>query len=224
MILCLVGAVRGEIAKTYQRIQSHNLPIDWLLCTGSFGTWPDPAKIDRATKNREGAGDFARYYLQGPENRLQTLYISGAHEDHNWLQHRKEIGQMEVLSNVHWLANGYRTTIGDADSILRVTGFGKVFSQATFNGQRTSKSKRHYTRSEFEKACSSGPTDILMLHENPGNEWTRRLIFATRPKIIIHSYYMEKMPYLFMDTPTLALEPGGYYFVKYSAEEGFKLF
>jgi hypothetical protein len=130
---------------------------------------------------------------------------------------------MEVLSNTHWLANGYRTMIGGHEEQLRVTGFGKVYSERTFQGQYTSKSKRHYTRTEFEKACSSGPTDVLMLHEAPGNDVTRRLIFATRPKIIIHSYYKEKEPYLFMDTPTLALAPGQYIFVEYKEEFGFKI-
>lgn len=194
-----------------------------MLCTGSFGTWPDPAKVDRPTRKREGAGDFARYYIQGPENRLQTLYVSGVHEDHDWLKNRLHMGNMEVLSNVHWLANGFKTIIGDHEEQLRITGFGKVYSEATFNGKVTSKSKRHYTRSEFEKACSSGPTDILMLHEAPDNEWTRRLVFATRPKIIVHSYYKEKLPYMFMETPTLALAPRQYVFLTYSSEVGFRL-
>jgi len=222
MIVCVTGAIKGKIEKTLQTIQSQNIPVDWLLCTGSFGTWPDPEKLDRPTRKKEGSGDFARWYVQGPENRLQTLYISGVHEDHDWLKNRQQIGHMEVLSNIHWLANGYKTVIGDHETQLRVTGFGKVYSEATFNGQFTNKSKRHYTRQEFEKACSSGPTDILLMYEAPGNEWSRRLVFATRPKIIVHSYYQEKEPYLFMNTPTLALDPGRYLFLQ-CLEDEFRL-
>lgn len=223
MILCLTGAIRGQILKTYQRIQSHNLPIDWLLCPGSFGVWPDPAKIDRPTRQREGAGDFARMYLQGPEIRLQTLFVSGVHEDHTWLKNRLETGNMEVISNIHWLANGNRTVIGGIDETLRVTGLGKVFSQTTFEGRYTAKSKRHYTQTEFQRACSSGPTDVLLLHEAPGNEQSRKIIFATRPKIIIHSFFKEQEPYLMLDTPVIAMAPGKDIFMKYTAEEGFKI-
>jgi len=218
-----VGPVKGRIEATLKHIQSHNIPVDWLICTGSFGVWPDPAKLDRATRQREGSGDFARWYVQGPENRLQTLFVSGVHEDHDWLRDRLQIGNMEVLSNIHWLANGYKTVIGDADVQVRVTGFGKVFSASTFSGRYSGKSKRHYTRKEFERACSSGPTDILLLHEPPGNEWTRRLVFATRPKIIVHSYYKQVEPYMFMGIPTLAMSDGEYIFMKYTEELGFKL-
>ena len=223
MIISVVGPVLGRIEEALKGIQRHRIPIDWLLCTGSFGVWPDHAKLDRATRQREGSGDFARWYLQGPENRLQTLFVSGVHEDHDWLKNRLQIGNMEVLSNIHWLANGYKTIIGDHETQLRVTGFGKVYSESTFNGQFTNKSKRHYTRQEFEKACSSGPTDILMLHEPPGNEWTRRLIFATRPKIIVHSGRKVQEPYVFMDTPTLSLSQGEYQFLEYTEEGGFRL-
>jgi len=49
------------------------------------------------------------------------------------------------------------------------------------------RSIRHYTRQEFEKACSSGPTDILLFHEKPTNKITHQIIFATQPKLIVYS-------------------------------------
>jgi hypothetical protein len=132
---------------------------------------------------------------------------------------------METLNNVHWLANGNRTTVGDMDHVVRVTGFGKVYSKNTFEGRYSKRSKRHYTRAEFEKACSSGPTDILMLHEPPENEWTRRLIFAVRPALIIHSNHTTiGAPYECMGIPTVSLSAGEFRRVKYTKVSGFKVF
>jgi hypothetical protein len=150
--------------------------------------------------------------------------VEGIHEDHQWLADRLSTGNLEVLSNIHLLSNGYRTTIGDADNTVRVTGLGKVYSEATFNGNYNSKSKRHYTRSEFERTCSSGPTEILLLHEPPGNEATRKIIFATRPKIIFCSYYKEKSPYILMNTPVIPVAPGQDIFITYDSKNGFDLF
>ena len=67
-----------------------------------------------------------------------------------------------------------------------MTGFGKVYSEATFNNQWSKKSKRHFNRVEFERACSAGPTDILLLHESPFIVPTKRIIFATRPTIVVY--------------------------------------
>jgi hypothetical protein len=160
--------------------------------------------------------------VSGWQAPIQSLFISGVHEDHNWLKHRLEIGNLETLNNVHWLANGYKTVIGDLDDQLRVTGFGKAYSENTFNGRTSKKSKRHYSRGEFEKACSSGPTDILLLHEPPKNEYIRRLIFAVRPKLICHSSFLDTEPYTIMGTPTIAVKKDERRVIEFTKDIGFQ--
>jgi len=185
MKLLLAGEIDGEIVNFYDKIKIH--APEWVLCTGSLGTWPDKAKVDRGTRQHVGVGDFPSLYASGFNNSIQTVYISGVHEDHAWLKQRQAARNMEVLPNIHWLATGYRTNIGNWDENIRVTGFGKVYSDSTFNGTLGKRSHRHYTRNEFEKACSSGPTDILLFHEKPVNKVTHQIIFATQPKLIVYS-------------------------------------
>lgn len=185
MKILLVGEIDGKILNFYEHADFGN--PEWMLCTGSFGTWPDKAKVDRGTRNSVGAGDFPSLYANGWDNKLQTVYISGVHEDHNWLKQRQAAQNMEVLPNVHWLATGYRTNIGNWDENIRITGFGKTYSEQTFAGVQGKRSHRHYTRAEFEKACSSGPTDIILFHERPDNKITHQIIFATQPKLIVFS-------------------------------------
>lgn len=185
MKILLAGDIDGKLDAFYSKVD--NFKAEWCLCTGSFGTWPDPRAIDRGTRNSVGPGDFARLYIKGFQSPIQTVYVSGVHEDHNWLKKCQAAGNMEVLPGIHWLANGYRTSIGNWDENIRITGFGKVYSEATFNGVQNKRSHRHYTQQEFEKACTSGPTDILLFHERPTNKITHRIIFATQPKLIVYS-------------------------------------
>ncbi len=60
MILFLCGDIHGNIVKFYDDIlaveKNLGFEADWVLQTGNFGIWPDPARIDRATRNHGGAG------------------------------------------------------------------------------------------------------------------------------------------------------------------------
>jgi hypothetical protein len=91
----------------------------------------------------------------------------------------------EILANVHYLANGYRTVIGEHGPPCRVTGLGRAYSEATYRGEYHKKSYRHYTRHDVERACSSGPTDLLVIYEHLDAEGLRNVIFATRPQLIL---------------------------------------
>jgi hypothetical protein len=111
----------------------------------------------------------------------------------------------EVLSNVHWLAQGYRTTIG-WDVPIRVTGLGRAYSEATYNEQYSKRSYRHYTRHDIERACSSGPTDLLVLYEHLDSPGLRNVIFATRPKLILTVEHPNRKVYEEVQgTPVISL-------------------
>jgi hypothetical protein len=204
MKLLLAGPIDGNIASFYKQIDK---TVDWVLCTGNLGIWPDPARIDRATRLKSGPQDFAKLYLGGFQAPIQTLFVAGVHEDHQWLENRKRIPEgLEILPEINWLMNGFKTTIGDAVEVVRVTGFGKVYSESTFDGKLNKRSYRHFTRRELEKGCSSGPTDILLLHEAPSKP-VMNLIYATRPKLIVHSAKESYLDHI-QDIPTLALSRG----------------
>lgn len=217
MRVALSGPIDGAIKEFYDKLPE----VPWALCTGDFGVWPDPAKIDRATRRKGGAQDFAYLYLHGFQAPVPTIFVSGTHEDHRWLEQRKGIPEgMEILGEVNWLMNGYKTHIGGHFDTLRVTGLGKVYSEATFNGKFNRKSYRHYTRRELEKGCASGPTDILLLHEAPAKP-IKNLIYATRPKLIVHSDRTYRK-YSILDVPTIALPKHTIKIVEYQ-NEAFKV-
>lgn len=111
--------------------------------------------------------------------------------------------------------DGFTTTIGDSNCNVAVTGLGKVYSPAGYeNGN-----PRHYNYKDVQRACSAGPSDILLAHEGIQGELygTRRcearglkkIIYATRPKIVVHGHYNFSKSYLSMEeVPTYSLANG----------------
>jgi hypothetical protein len=140
--------------------------------------------MNRPAKRFAGR-DFAKAYVGALLlSQIPTLFVAGPHEDHRFLQERIAANNTEVLANVHYLANGYRTVIG-FEKPLRVTGMGKVYSKETYAGKLGKNSHRHYTRRDIERGCSSGPTDLLVVHDSVDSPGIRNLIYATRPKLIL---------------------------------------
>lgn len=182
MKILLSGAIEGHLKNFYEHAAPQN--PNWVVCCGSFGTYPDPHRMGRAAKRHSGT-DFSQAYVGAlilPT--VPTLFVAGPHEDHRFLQERVVANNTEVLANVHYLANGFRTTIG-WDKPYRVTGLGRVYSEATWKGGFSKRSSRHYTRRDVERACSSGPTDLLIIHEHIDCPGLRNVIYATRPKLIL---------------------------------------
>lgn len=193
MKLLLAGPIEGKIQAFYQSIKGHQ--PDWVVCAGDYGIWPDPARMDRAAKRHAGK-DFARMYVGvDPIGALfQTLVVSGVHDDNDWLKDRADAGDTEILANVHWLAQGYKTQIG-WEKALRVTGLGKAYSETTYNGKFNVRSSRHYTRSEVDRACASGPTELLVVYEHLDCPGIRNVVFATRPKLILNVAHPNRSRY-----------------------------
>lgn len=192
MHILLSGAIEGHLKSFYQHASIQH--PHWVVCAGDFGVWPDPQRMDRAAKKHAGK-DFSRAYVGAliPQT-IPTIFVAGVHDDNKWLQDRIHANNTEVLNNVHWLAQGYRTTIG-WDTSIRVTGLGRAYSESTFNGELNKRSNRHYTRRDVERACSSGPTDLLIIYEHLDAPGIRNLIFATRPKMILTVVHPNRKKY-----------------------------
>ncbi len=226
MIIAVVGAINGAIHEMYEAIFDLEVKIDrdidWVICTGSFGIWPDPARADRGTRKHGDIGDFAKMYLNSDRVPRSTLFISGKHEDHRWLDLRKDKVEMELIPGLHWLVNGYKTTIGNTDCQFSIVGLGKVFSPTTYaNVDLPTKRKiRHYTRREVERACSQGPTDLLLTHEaaagtvlgkyNSNAKGIANICYATQPKLLVTGSSMTNNPETYLTaihTSTLSMCP-----------------
>jgi hypothetical protein len=184
MKVLLAGPAEGHLKDLFNEAKEQE--ANWIISAGDFGIFPDPARRDRASK-KHVVSEFADRYsgVINEEVRIPVLTISGVHEDHQFLAHRKSADNTEILSNVHWLANGYKTMIGLHGTPMRVTGLGRAYSEATYRGNYSKRSKRHYTRHDIERACSSGPTDLLVVYENLDAEGIRNMVFATRPQLIL---------------------------------------
>lgn len=226
MRVAVAGAIDGDIVKFYEEVDKIPGPLDWILCTGNFGVWPDRNRIDKATRLKGKVGDFAKLYVSGWIAPVPLIFVAGSHEDHRWLKHRESRGDLEILPGITYLVQGNKTTIGKDEEILRVTGLGKVYSYKTFNWtRRTRKFYRHYTRNELNRACASGPTDILITHEAPNGisiggfeskaDGIRNLIYATQPKLVIHAA-KKNDSYTCVGTQCLALKPGEIRIINYS--------
>lgn len=218
MIIFLVGPVNGNIGRLYENIKNISKMVarpDWVLCTGSFGCWPDPQHLDKATR-RHGVGDFPRYYLNGWQAPNNTVFVAGPHEDHDWLNTRKTKNNLEVLKNISWLMNGYTCSIGTIDASVKVLGFGKTYSPNFFTGSPGYiAGNKYYTAQDVQRACSAGPVDILLSHEGiQGNNYggrkcqspgVKEIMYATRPKLVVHGHYNHGEIYKTLGITTISL-------------------
>lgn len=192
MILFLAGPIYGQFEEFYEKVRllekDLNVKTDYILQTGNIGIYPDPNRIDRNMRNNLGVGDFPHWYLKQTTVPRPTFFIAGKSEDHRWMESLLSQARTEILPGLVWLLNGYYVTIGYGEETCNIVSLGKVYSPNTFNrGRGTDKKKlAHYTRGEVEKACSTGPMDILLTHEPPTTPGVDSIIFATRPKLIVH--------------------------------------
>jgi hypothetical protein len=93
--------------------------FDWLLHVGDFGVWPDPERVDGATKRHDGAGDFLAWFAARRAAPRPTVVIKGNHEDFVWLDAQPS---SEVLPGLHYLRNGHVHELVAGDEVVRVGG------------------------------------------------------------------------------------------------------
>lgn len=195
MIIFLAGAVYGQINRFYDKVlqveKELGVEADWVLQTGNFGVYPDPNRVSPTMRKRDNTGDFAKIYVNQEALPRKTLFVPGKHEDHGWIDWRISKCELELVPNLTILQNGYKTHIGQGDEDISIVGLGKVYSEKTYREGRREVPKRlsHYTKTEVERGCAQGPTDILMLHEPllGDAKGLKNVCFAIRPKLTIHN-------------------------------------
>lgn len=72
MLLWAAGDIHGALGRLYDDVVAFEVSLD--------------ARVDGATHNHEGAGDFSRWLAEGRAAPRPTLFIKGNHEDFDWLE------------------------------------------------------------------------------------------------------------------------------------------
>jgi hypothetical protein len=102
MILCAAGDIHGGLDRMYGQLLAFEVALGvrtpWLLHVGDFGIWPDPNRVDGATKRHDGAGDFPVWFAERRAAPRRTVFIKGNHEDFVWLDGQPST---EVLPGMH---------------------------------------------------------------------------------------------------------------------------
>jgi Icc-related predicted phosphoesterase len=172
MIICAAGDIHGAIDRLYQDVLAFEATLgirfDYVLQVGDFGVWPDPTRIDKATRRHDGAGDFPTWLRDNRKVPRPTLFIKGNHEDFLWLDSRPDA---EVLPDLSYLRNGSTIDIRAKDGgIARIGGVGGCYGPSNYR-RRSDKlqahAKRHYTFDEVGMLSSSSEIGILLTHDAP---------------------------------------------------------
>jgi uncharacterized protein YeaO (DUF488 family) len=171
MIFCAAGDIHGALDRLYEDVLAFEATLAvrfaWALHVGDFGVWPDPDRIDKATRSHDGAGDFPRWLGAGTPAPRQTVFIKGNHEDFVWLDAQPTF---EVLRGLFYLRNGTTVDLDDDDgTVLRVGGLGGCFGRSDYErkGGLHGYAKRHYTREEIERLSTVRGVDVMLVHDAP---------------------------------------------------------
>jgi hypothetical protein len=80
MLICAAGDIHSAMSSLYQDVfafeASLGVRFDYVLHVGDFGIWPDPSRIDKATRHHDGAGDFPAWLREGRRAPRPTLCSS----------------------------------------------------------------------------------------------------------------------------------------------------
>lgn len=225
MVICAAGDTHGAIDRLFQEVlafeKSLGVRFAWLLHVGDFGVWPDPSRVDGATRRHDVAGDFPAWWDERRVAPRRTLFIKGNHEDFLWLDAQPG---PEVLSNLFYLRNGAAFTITDAGESLSVGGLGGCFGPSDYGRRSTDLQgycKRHYTRDEIDTLIARGRVDVLLVHDAPtgvvferhrrGAGWSSEseglddLIFGVRPRVCIFGHHHIRLDADLAGVPCLGI-------------------
>lgn len=230
MILCAAGDIHGRLDEMYAGVLAFEVALavrfDFVLHVGDFGIWPDPARVDGATKRHDGAGDFPVWVAEQRAAPRSTVFIKGNHEDFVWLDAQSSA---EVLPGLHYLRNGRVHELVAGREVLRVGGIGGCYGPSNF--ERLSKTlqgyaKRHYTRDEIAALSTRGGLDIVLTHDAPAGvrfERHRRgegflsdaagldeLLVKTRPRVCFFGHHHTRLDAEVAGVPCLGLNKGHY--------------
>ena len=220
MLLCAAGDTHGAINRVYDEILAFEgtlgVRFDYVLHVGDFGIWPDPDRIDKATRKHDGAGDFGAWFAERRAAPRKTIFIKGNHEDFDWLDAQ---GSDEILPGLHYLRNGRTIDLGQGKGVVRVGGIGGCYSPSDYarkSKQLRGSRKAHYAHDEIDALGGHSSIDILLLHDAPAGvhfdaghtsaaEGLRELIERVRPLVCLFGHHHERVDVQIGRTPCFGL-------------------
>ena len=208
MLICAAGDIHGAINRMYDEILvfegTLGMRFDYVLHVGDFGIWPDPGRIDKATRKHDGAGDFASWFRERRATPRHTVFIKGNHEDFDWLDEQLSD---EILPGLFYLRNGRTMDLGEGRNGVRIGGLGGCYSPSDYpkrSKQLRGAEKAHYTHDEIEALTKQAGIDVLLLHDAPDgvrfpagytsqSEGLRALIERVRPMACFFGHHHERI-------------------------------
>lgn len=210
MRVCVAGDTHGELDRLYDIVdaleRSSGRAVDLVLQVGDFGVWPDPQRLDEATRRHGDRGEFRRLLTLGRVPR-RTWFIAGNHEDFVYLA---GTNTHALPDGLHFLRWGEVVELDVAGERLRVGGVGGCYGPRDYERQALSgAARRHYARADLEHLAGAGAgLDVLLLHEPPAGvvtelhappglsprTWTLRgaglaeLVARVRPRICLSGH------------------------------------
>jgi predicted phosphodiesterase len=176
MLLCAAGDTHGALDRFYDDLLAFEADLggrfDQVLHVGDFGIWPEAARVDRATRDHDGPGDFPTWWAERRPAPRQTKFIKGNHEDFAWLD---ALETDEVLPGLRYLRNGQRAELAGG---VVVAGVGGCYGPSNYERPANTlqgSARRHYTRDELDRFAGDARPDVLLLHDAPAEiEFVKR--------------------------------------------------
>jgi predicted phosphohydrolase len=179
-----------------------NISFSWVLQVGDFGVWPDPSKMDSATRKHGGAGDFPFWLEHKCCPPIKTVFIKGNHEDFEWLDSQ----HFEILHGLYYLPNRGHITL---DNEVNIAGFGGCYGPSDYLKspyELHRRRKRHYTKIDLDHLLYSSTrtgVDVLLLHDTPvrlmskgaltNSVGLRELVVGVRPRICFFGHMHQQV-------------------------------
>jgi predicted phosphohydrolase len=169
MILCAAGDAHGALAALYRDVydfaQHLRVTFTAVLHVGDFGIWPNPDKVDKATRKHDGAGDFPAWIKNKTKAPVKTVFIKGNHEDFDWLDVQPT---SEISPNLFYLKNGTTIDLDTRHETIRIGGVGGCYGPSDYEKKTLFGQQRsHYTKAEIENLRHRKNVDILLTHDAP---------------------------------------------------------
>lgn len=176
-LYCAAGDIHGALDRLYADVFAFEAALGetfaQVLHVGDFGIWPDPDRVDRATRAHDGAGDFPRWFAERAPAPRPTLFIAGNHEDFEFLG---TLRGDEVLPGLRYLRSGEATHLVGGGRVAGIGGCHGASDYAIPTKKPQGGARRHYTREQVERVGTHGRIDVLLLHDAPaGTRLARRL-------------------------------------------------